>query len=78
MSPIAMSISQLLSSCYYLFTVSNSGLLSVQRPRPDEEDWQPGQGYIFQVLYWVSIPYPLELMPIIIIIKYERHDNIIV
>jgi len=29
-----ISISQLLSSCCYLFTVSNSGLLSVQRPRP--------------------------------------------
>jgi len=29
-----MSISQFLSSCRYLFTVSNSGLLSVQRPRP--------------------------------------------
>ena len=29
-----MSISQILSSCCYLFTVSNSGLLSVQRPRP--------------------------------------------
>jgi len=29
-----ISISQLLSSCSYLFTVSNSGLLSVQRPRP--------------------------------------------
>jgi len=29
-----MSISQLLSSCCYLFTVSNSGLLSVQRPHP--------------------------------------------
>jgi len=27
-------ISQLLSSCCYLFIVSNSGLLSVQRPRP--------------------------------------------
>jgi len=27
-----MSISQLLSSCCYLFTVSNSGLLSVLRP----------------------------------------------
>jgi len=27
-------ISQLLSSCCYLFTVSNSGLLSAQRPRP--------------------------------------------
>jgi len=29
-----ISISQLLSSCCYLITVSNSGLLSVQRPRP--------------------------------------------
>ena len=29
-----ISISQSLSSCCYLFTVSNSGLLSVQRPRP--------------------------------------------
>ena len=29
-----MSISHLLSSCCHLFTVSNSGLLSVQRPRP--------------------------------------------
>jgi len=28
------SISQLLWSCCYLFIVSNSGLLSVQRPRP--------------------------------------------
>jgi len=27
-------VSQLLSSCCYLFTVSNSGLLSVQQPRP--------------------------------------------
>ena len=29
-----VSISQLLSSCCYLFTISNSGLLSIQRPRP--------------------------------------------
>jgi len=29
-----MSKSQLLSSCCYLFTVFNSGLLSLQRPRP--------------------------------------------
>ena len=29
-----ISISQLLLSCCYLFTVSNSGLLSVQLPRP--------------------------------------------
>ena len=29
-----ISISQLLSSCCYIFTVSNLGLLSMQRPRP--------------------------------------------
>jgi len=29
-----ISITLLLSSCCYLFTVSNSGLLSMQRPRP--------------------------------------------
>ena len=30
----SIGISQLLSSCCYLLTVSNSSLLSVQRPRP--------------------------------------------
>jgi len=56
-----MSISQLLSSCCCLFTVSNSGLLSVQRPRPASHAHghrQPydlnssidlGRGYLYEI-----------------------------